>query len=49
MNSLAAISKIILRDSELVESSSAFDSLCTDCSELIKLLTASVKTAKGKS
>ena len=46
MNSLAAISKIILRDSELVESSSAFDSLCTDCTELIKLLTASVKTAK---
>lgn len=33
----------LLRDSELVESSSAFDSLCT---ELIKLLTASVKTAK---
>lgn len=36
----------LLRDSELVESSSAFDSLCTDCTELIKLLTASVKTAK---
>jgi hypothetical protein len=48
MNSLAAISKTILRDSELVESSSAFDSLCTDCTELIKLLTASAKTAKGK-
>lgn len=36
----------LLRDSELVESSSAFDSLCTDCTELIKLLTSSVKTAK---
>ena len=36
----------LLRDSELVESSSAFDSLCTDCTELIKLLTTSVKTAK---
>ena len=36
----------LLRDSEIVESSSAFDSLCTDCTELIKLLTASVKTAK---
>lgn len=38
----------LLRDSELVESSSAFDSLCADCTELIKLLTASVKTAKIK-
>jgi len=36
----------LLRDGEQVESSSAFDSLCTDCTELIKLLTASVKTAK---
>ena len=36
----------LLRDSELVESSSAFDSLCADCTELIKLLTSSVKTAK---
>ena len=36
----------LLRDSELVESSSAFDSLCTDCTELIRLLTTSVKTAK---
>ena len=36
----------LLRDSELVESSSAFDSLLVDCTELIKLLTASVKTAK---
>ena len=37
----------LLRDSDLVESSSAFDSLCADCTELIKLLTSSVKTAKG--
>ena len=36
----------LLRDSELVEQSSAFDSLCADCTELIKLLTASVKTVK---
>ena len=36
----------LLRDSELVEPSPAFDSLCADCTELIKLLTASVKTAK---
>ena len=46
MNSLAAISKTLLRDSELVESSTAYDSLCIGCTELIKLLTASVKTAK---
>ena len=39
----------LLRDSELIESSSAFDSLCIDCTELIKLLTASVKTSKTKS
>ena len=37
----------LLRDSELVEPSPAFDSLCADCTELIKLLTASVKTTKG--
>ena len=36
----------LLCDSELVEQSSAVDSLCADCTELIKLLTASVKTAK---
>ena len=36
----------LLRDSELVEPSPAFTSLLTDCTELIKLLTASVKTAK---
>ena len=39
----------LLRDSEIVKSSSAFDSLCTDCTELIKLLTASVKTSTTKS
>ena len=38
----------LLKDGELVESSSAFDSLCTDCTELIKLLTSSVKTAREK-
>lgn len=37
----------LLRDSELVKSSSAFDSLCTDCTELIRILTSSVKTAKN--
>ena len=37
----------LLKDSELVESSPAFDSLCADCTELIKLLTASVNTAKN--
>ena len=36
----------LLRDSELVKPSPAFTSLCADCTELIKLLTASVKTAK---
>ena len=36
----------LLRDSELVEPSPAFDSLCADCTELLKLLTSSVKTAK---
>ena len=36
----------LLRDAELVEPSPAFDSICDDCTELIKLLTASVKTAK---
>ena len=46
MNLLADISKTILRDSDLVEASPAFDSLSTDCTELIKLLTANVKTAK---
>ena len=38
----------LLRDAELVESDKAFTSLCDDCTELIKLLTSSVKTAKAK-
>lgn len=36
----------LLRDGELVDPSSAFDTLLADCTELLKLLTASVKTAK---
>ena len=36
----------LLRDAELVESGLAFDSICDDCTELIRMLTASVKTAK---
>ena len=36
----------LLRDGELVDPSSAFDTLLADRTELIKLLTASVKTAK---
>ena len=36
----------LLRDAELVESGSAFDSMCEDCTEILRLLTASVKTAK---
>lgn len=39
----------LLRDAELVESGIAFDSICDDCTELIKMLTASVKTAKVES
>ena len=38
----------LLRDAELVKSDKAFTSLCNDCTELIKLLTSSVKTAKEK-
>ncbi len=38
----------LLRDAELVKSDKAFTSLCDDCTEPIKLLTSSVKTAKGK-
>ena len=38
----------LLRDAELVKSDKAFNSLCDDCIELIKLLTSSVKTAKAK-
>lgn len=37
----------LLRDAELVERGPAFDSICEDCTELIRMLTASVKTAKG--
>ena len=36
----------LLRDAELVKSDKAFTTLCDDCTELIKLLTSSVKTAK---
>ena len=36
----------LLRDGELVDPSPAFDTLLADCTELIKLLTSSVKTAK---
>ena len=39
----------LLRDAELVKSDKAFTSLCDDCTELIKLLTSSVKTVKAKS
>ena len=39
----------LLRDAELVEPGPAFDSICEDCTELIKMLTASVKTAKMES
>ena len=38
----------LLRDGELVDPSSAFDTLLADCTELIKLLTSSVKTAKTR-
>ena len=38
----------LLRDAELVKSDKAFTSPCDDCTELIKLLTASVKTAKAR-
>ncbi len=36
----------LLRDAELVEQDEAFASLFSDCTALLKLLTASVKTAK---
>ena len=39
----------LLRDAELVEPGPAFDSICEDCTELLKMLTASVKTAKTES
>ena len=38
----------LLRDAELVKSDKTFTSLFDDCTELIKLLTSSVKTAKAK-
>ena len=38
----------LLSDAEFVKSDKAFTSLCNDCTELIKLLTSSVKTAKTK-
>lgn len=38
----------LLRDAELVESGPAFDSISDDCTELLRLLTASVKTAKAE-
>ena len=38
----------LLRDAELVKSDKAFTSLCDNCTELIKLLTSSVKTAKTR-
>ena len=38
----------LLRDAELVKSDKAFTSLCDDCTELLKLLTSSVKTVKSK-
>lgn len=37
----------LLRDAELVEPGPAFDSICEDCTDLLRLLTASVKTAKA--
>lgn len=39
----------LLHDAELVEPGPAFDSICDDCTELLRMLTASVKTAKTKS
>lgn len=38
----------LLRDAELVEPGPAFDSICEDCTDLLRLLTASVKTAKAE-
>ncbi len=39
----------LLRDAELVEPGPAFDSICDDCTDLLRLLTASVKTVKTES
>ena len=46
MNSPADISSMLLREGDLSNHPPAFDSLCADCIELIKLLATSVKTAK---
>jgi len=37
-----------MTDSIMFTKSKAFLSLCDDCTELIKLLTSSINTAKGK-
>ena len=39
----------LLRDADLIEPGPAFDSICDDCTELLKMLTASVKTTKADS
>ena len=39
----------LLRDAELIEPGPAFDSICDDCTDLLRLLTASVKTVKTES
>ena len=39
----------LLHDAELVEPGPAFNSICDDCTELLRMLTASVKTAKTES
>ena len=39
----------LLRDAELVEPGPAFDSICEDCTDLLRLLTASIKTVKTES
>ena len=38
----------LLRDAELIKSDKAFTTLCDDSTELIKILTSSVKTANAK-
>ena len=37
----------LLRDGEFVENNENFQSLMDDCDELIRILTASIRTAKG--
>ena len=39
----------LLRDAELIERGPTFDSICDDCTDLLRLLTASVKTVKTES